>query len=162
MREQWRNLWEARSGEERAVAAVLAVVAAAVLYCWLWQSAESARDRLGASVTALRAQAARLEQQGAEYERLRVQPAVAASATDLRALVQAQTGASGLSRSLTRVDAPDPGQVHVVLGAVAFADWLGWVASLGAQQVRLASCRIEALSQPGMVSVTATLVRAKP
>ena len=47
----------------------------------------------------------------------------------------------------------------MVFGAVAFADWLNWVASLTSQQVRLDACRIEALSTPGLVSVTATLVR---
>jgi len=75
-------------------------------------------------------------------------------------LVQSQAGA-GLARALVRIDALDNDQVVVVFGAVAFADWLNWVAGLKAQHVRLAACRIEALSTPGLVSVTATLVRAK-
>ena len=50
----------------------------------------------------------------------------------------------------------------VVFGAVAFADWLNWIAALKSQHVRLDACRIEALSTPGLVSVTATLIRAKP
>jgi general secretion pathway protein M len=48
-----------------------------------------------------------------------------------------------------------------VFGAVAFADWLDWIAGLESQQVRLEAGRIEALSTPGLVSVTATLVRAQ-
>jgi len=48
-----------------------------------------------------------------------------------------------------------------VFGAVGFADWLNWVAGLTSQQVRLDACRVEALSTPGLVSVTATLVRVK-
>lgn len=162
MRERLRSLWASRPQHERTVVAVLALVLAALLYCWLWQAADRARGRLSASVVGLRAQAVRLEQQAAEYERLRARPPVAVSTTDLRSLVQAQAGASGLSRSVQRIDAPDVGQVQVVLGAVAFADWLNWVSALASQQVRLAACRIEALSTPGMVSVTATLVRAKP
>jgi len=67
-----------------------------------------------------------------------------------------------LSGALVRIDAPDANQVVVVFGAVAFADWLNWIAGLRSQHVRLDTCRIEALSTPGMVSVTATLVRAKP
>ena len=55
---------------------------------------------------------------------------------------------------------PDADHVQVAFGAVAFADWLGWIAALQAQQVRLEAARIEALSAPGMVSVTATLTRA--
>jgi general secretion pathway protein M len=60
-----------------------------------------------------------------------------------------------------RVDAPDADQVVVVFGAVAFADWLNWIDALKAQQVRLDTCRIEALSTPGLVGITATLVRPK-
>jgi general secretion pathway protein M len=47
----------------------------------------------------------------------------------------------------------------VVFGAVPFADWLGWVAALQAQNVSLDAARVEALAAPGMVSVTATLGR---
>jgi general secretion pathway protein M len=141
---------------------LLAAVVIAVLYLWLLYSAERARSRLGTTVTALRAQAARLEQHAAEYERLRAKAPATASNTDLRTLVQAQAGAAGLSRALHRVDSPDPGQVQVVLGAVAFVDWLDWIAALESQQVRLAACRIEALAAPGMVNVTATLVRPTP
>jgi general secretion pathway protein M len=157
-----RRFWESRSPRERTVAAVLAAVLGAALYLWLLHSADRARSRLGTSVTALRAQAARLDRNAIEYERLRARPPATVSTTDLRALVEAQAGAAGLSRALTRIDVPDASQVQVVLGAVAFADWLDWVAALRSQQVRLAACRIEVLSTPGMVNVTATLVRAKP
>ena len=162
MKERLRPWWEVRSQQERAIAVALAVAVAALLYVWLWQSAERERTRLAASVTSLKAQAARLEQQAVEYERLRAKPPAVTSTTDLTTLVQAQAGASGLTRSLQRLDALDPGRVQVVLGSVAFADWLAWVSALASQQVRLGACRIEALSTPGMVSVTATLVRAKP
>ena len=161
MRTRLRRLWESRAPRERAIIAALAVMLGAVLYVWLVQSAERARVQLHTSVTTLRAQAARLERQAAELERLRATPATPASQTDLRTLVQAQAGAAGLSRALVKIDAPDANQVVVVFGAVAFADWLNWVASLKSQQVRLDTCRIEALSTPGMVSVTATLLRAK-
>jgi type II secretory pathway component PulM len=76
--------------------------------------------------------------------------------------VQAQAGATGLSRALQRIDALDANQVQVVFGAVAFADWLAWVAKLQAQHVRLDACRVEALTAPGLVSVSATLIRVRP
>jgi general secretion pathway protein M len=162
MRARLRKVWESRAPRERVVIATLAVVLAAALYLLLVQSAGRARGQLHTSVTTLRAQAARLEQQAAELERLRAAPAISASQTDLRTLVQAQAGAAGLSRALVRIDAADADQVVVVFGAVAFADWLNWIAGLKSQHVRLDACRIEALSTPGLVSVTATLVRAKP
>jgi len=160
MKTKLRTLWLSRAPRERVVFAVLAVLAGVASYVWLVQAADRAHTRLRASVPALRAQAARLERQAGDLERLRSAPPAAASKTDLRTLVQAQAGAAGLSRALVRIDAPDANQVVVVFGAVAFADWLNWVAGLTAQQVRLDVCRVEALSTPGLVSVTATLVRS--
>jgi len=160
MNAKLRTLWQSRAPRERVVIAVLVVLAVVASYVWLVQAADRAHTRLRASVPALRAQAARLEQQAGDLERLRSAPPAAASKTDLRTLVQAQAGAAGLSRALVRIDAPDANQVVVVFGAVAFADWLNWVAGLTAQQVRLDVCRVEALSMPGLVSVTATLVRS--
>jgi len=160
MNAKLRALWQSRAPRERVVIAVLAELAGVASYVWLVQAADRAHTRLRASVPSLRAQAARLEQQAGDLERLRSAPPAAASKTDLRTLVQAQAGAAGLSRALVRIDAPDANQVVVVFGAVAFADWLNWIAGLTAQQVRLDVCRVEALSAPGLVSVTATLVRS--
>ena len=160
LKAQLHKAWESRAPRERVILAVLAVVLGVALTVWFVQSAVQARVQLRASVTTLRAQAARLDQQAIEVGRLRTAPAISASQTDLRALVQAQAGATGLARALVRIDAPDADHVLVVFGPVAFADWLNWIAGLKSQHVRLDACRIEA-STPGLVSVTATLVRAK-
>lgn len=159
---QLRKTWESRAPRERAVIAILAVVLGVALTVWLVQSAAQARVQLRASVTTLRAQAERVDRQALEIGRLRAAPAVTASVSDIRTLVQTQAGAAGLARALVRIDTPDADQAIVVFGAVAFADWLHWVAGLKSQHIRLANCRIEALATPGQVSVTATLVRAKP
>jgi len=156
-----RRLWQSRAPRERMVIAVLAAVLGAALYLWLLHSADRARGQLRASVATLRTQAALLEQQATEYQRLRAMPAPAASPTDLRALVQARADAARLSGALSRIDAPDADHVRLTFGAVSFADWLGWIAALQAQQLRLESARVEALSAPGVVSVTATLSRAR-
>lgn len=156
-----RKFWESRRPHERVAAAALGAALVVVLYVWLVHTADRARVQLRATVTTLRAHAARLDQQAAEYERLHATPPVPASATDLRTLVQAQAGAGGLSRALLRVDAPDANQVRIAFGAVAFADWLALVANLQAQQIRLDVCRVEALSTPGLVNATATFIRAK-
>ncbi len=162
MRAQVRKLWESRAPRARENIAAMAVVLGIALYAALLQTASRARKQLGTSVTTLRAQAANLDRQAVELERLRAAPVISASATDLRTLVQAQAGAAGLSGALVRIDALDSNQVVVVFGAVAFADWVNWIGALNSQHVRLDTCRIEALSTPGLVSVTATLVRAKP
>ena len=161
MTAQLRKAWAARAPRERTILLALALTLAAVIYVWVVLATEHARVELRGGIKTLRAQAVHLEQQAAEFERLRAAPPVAAAQTDLRALVQAQAGAAGLSSALVKIDAPDADQVLVVFGAVPFADWLNWVSSLQAQHVRLDACRIEALALPGMVSVSATLLRAK-
>ncbi len=162
MKARLRRLWVSRAPRERAIIAVLALVLGVLLYMAFVQTAWRARAQLRTGVTTLRAQANVLEQQAAEIERLRAAPTVAASQTDMRTLVQAQVDAAGLSRALVRIDAPDADHVVVVFGAVAYADWNNWIVSLKPQHIRLDTCRIEALSTPGLVSVTATLARAKP
>lgn len=161
MKATLRKLWESRSPRDRIVVAMLCGLVGIALYAWLVSSVGRAHERLRSSVPALRAQAALLENQAAEFGRLRALPPVPASKTDLRTLVQTHAGTAGLSGALTRIDAADANQAVVVFGSVGFADWRSWVESLKAQQVRVESCRIEALSTPGMVSVTATLIRSK-
>jgi general secretion pathway protein M len=161
MKARLLKIWESRSPRDRVVIAILAAVVAALLYLWLAQSAYRSRTQLGASLTVLRAQANRLDLDATELARVRALPAPPAAQTDLRTLVQARVDAAGLARALVRIDAPDANQVRVVFGAVAFADWLAWVASLQAEHVRLDTGRIEALSTSGMVGVMATFTRAK-
>jgi len=156
-----RRVWESRAPRERMVIAALAAVLGVASYLLLLHSADRARGQLRTSVAALRTQAALLDQQAAEHQRLSAAPATPASPTDLRTLVQARADAARLSGALTRVDALDADHVRIAFGAVSFVDWLGWIAALQAQQVRLEVARIEALSAPGMVSATVTLTRAR-
>ncbi len=162
MKARLAKMWESRSPRDRVVIAILAAIVGAAVYFWLAQSAYRARTQLGASLTALHAQATRLNLDAIELERVRAVPAPATSQTDLRTLVQARAEAAGLARALLRIDAPDANQVQVVFGAVAFSEWLAWVASLQTEHIRLDTGRIEALSAPGMVGVTATFTRARP
>lgn len=161
MRTQLRKTWQARAPRERAIIAALAVVLGAVLYVWLVQSAGQVRARLSASVATLQTQAVRIEQQSAEFSRLRTAPPATVSTTDLLTLVQGRIGDAGLAHALVSINALNAEQVVVVFGAVAFADWIKWIAGLQSQHIRLDACRIEALSTAGLVSVTATLVRAQ-
>lgn len=157
-----RQAWEARAPRERTVIAVVAIIFSAGLYLWLVQAASQAQTRLSASVTIQRMQAARLDQQAAEVERLRAAPLTVTPVADLRGRVEAQAAMAGISGALVKIESPNASQVELVFGAVAFADWLNWVASLSSQHIRLDACRIEALPAAGMVSVSATLRQATP
>lgn len=160
MTKHLRQLWQSRTPRERNIVLVLAAIVVVTLYVALVVSAGRARPQLRASVLSLRADAIRLEQHASEVDRLRTVRAPAASQTDLRTLIQDQAGSAGLAETLVRIDAQDANRVQAVFGAVAFPDWLNWIVALNAQNIRLETCRIEALTKPGLVSVTATFVRA--
>lgn len=153
--------WQACTPRERMVLTWGAAILAAALYLWLLQSASEARTKLTTAVTTLRTNAARLELHASEVERLRTLQLAPAASIELRTLVQNQADAAGLSRALLGITVVDTSQVQVAFGSVAFADWLRWIDSLHKQQVRLDTCRIEALSTAGLISVTATLVRTR-
>lgn len=159
MKAQLRKLWESRAPRERTTIMVMTAVLAVALYGWLIQSGGRNHTRLRESVATLRLQANQLEQQAAELKRLRATPVKTVSQTDLRTLVQAQADSAGLTSALVKIDTPDANQVVVVFSAVAFADWLNWVTSLKSQQIRVDTCQIEAQPKPGIVNVTATLLR---
>lgn len=160
MRARLHTLWDSRSPRDRVVVAVLTAATAVALYAWLVVSGGQVHSRLQASVATLRAQAAGVEQQAVELERLRATPVAAVSQTDLRAVVEAMVEEAGLSSALAKVDAVDANQVLLVFGPVEFSVWLDWIGSLKSQHIRLSACRIEAQSAPGTVGVTMTLVRA--
>jgi general secretion pathway protein M len=159
MKTALRKLWLSRAPRERMVIAVLAAIVGIASYALLVHSADRGRSQLRASIATLRTQAVLLDQQAAEHQRLRAAPAPAASAADLRGVVQGRADAARLA--LTRIDAPDAEHVRVTLGAVAFADWLALVIALQAQHVRLEAARVEALAAPGLVSVNATFARSR-
>ena len=161
MKARLRKLWESRSPRDRAIIAVLAAVVGTLLYVALVQSAHRARAQLDSSLSVLRARALRMDADANELARVRAAPAVPVPQTDLRTQLQAQAGVAGFASALVRMDARDADQVQVVFGSIAFADWLTWVASLQAQHIRVDTGRIEALTTPGLVSVTATFVRAR-
>jgi type II secretory pathway component PulM len=154
-----RNLWLARSPQERKALGAGGALLFLLLYVWLLQAGGAARATLQDSVLSLRSEAAALEQQAVELEQLRSLPSVSTSETGLLPLLQTATANAGLTDLLLRSEALDNDQVSMTFGAIPFATWLRWVDELQAQNIRVASARIEALSTPGLVSVTATLSR---
>ena len=162
LRDHLRRAWLERAPHERVILAALTAIVAAVLYVMFLQVSSRERAKIGASVAQLRSQATTLEEQARELVQLRAVPAQSVPTQNLRTQVQARITDAGLARVLVSIDAPDPDRVKVVFGSLPFADWLAWVVSLQAQHIRLEDCRIEALTEPGLVAVTATFARAKP
>lgn len=157
-----RALWQSRSPRERQGWLGVLMLAMAVLYVALVGSALQSREPLRGDVEALRADMARMNQQAVELARLRALPPPAAPAAALRARVQSSLDGAMLSSAVASLETPDPEHAIVVFNAVAFSDWLGWLEGLAAQQIRLESCRIDALPASGRVNITATLASAGP
>jgi general secretion pathway protein M len=137
----------------------LGVILSAVLYLELVSAADRARTRMRSSLPQLRVQAEEFEQQAAGYERIKVTPSTPPSSGDLHALAQTQADALGLSHALNGIDALGDDQVQVAFKAVPFSDWLKWAVAMQLQGVRFEKGRIEALPEPGIVTVTGTFVR---
>jgi general secretion pathway protein M len=153
--------WRVRTRSERAVLAVLVAIAAIVLYVIAFAEVEGRRQKLSSRVNMLSVQAAALERDAAEIERLRNAARAAPAAGDLRTAIEAQARASGVSRNVVRLDSKSADAIEAVLAPVAFGDWLAWVSALQRQGIRVETCRIEALATPGLVNVTATLTRGR-
>ena len=160
MKMRLKLFWQERGKQEKLFLMILAAALVLAAYVGLVVAATRARTDLATSLLSLRSQAARMERDAGEILSLRQRPVAKSSVVDLRILAQTQAGAAGLTRSLQRAEAPSSNQVQTVFAAAAFADWLIWLRGMQAQQIRLESCRLEALSSaPGLVSVTASLSR---
>jgi general secretion pathway protein M len=162
MKTQLRTLWLSRSPSQRRVIIGLAAVLGMALYAWLLISGGSLRAQTQVSVGILRAQSATLEQQAHDLKRLQALPQPPISRVDLGEQIRVRADEAGVGHALVIVAAPDAKRMVVAFAAVAFPDWLDWVAALNVQQVSLAACRIDALPTPGMVKVTATLLHNVP
>lgn len=162
LKNRWQLMMASLAPRERWIVAAMAAVLVTIFYGWLVHAATTARTPLRNHVALLRTQAARLDQQALDYIHVLAAPAVTASSTDLRTLLQTRVNEAGLATALVSVDMQGANQAIVVFGAIAFADWLQWIAALESQHIALASCRIESLATPGQISVTATLMRSPP
>jgi general secretion pathway protein M len=162
MKAKLEEMWKSRTPRERSVITGLVIILILASYGWFVTSAHQVRARLHSSMATLRAQAAQLRQDVSEYERLRAAPPAPITPVDLRILIKSQADALGVSRSLVEPEMEGSDQIRVVLNSLPFADWLSLVAAMQMQRVRLENSRIQALPEPGMVSVTATFNRSTP
>lgn len=153
-----RRFWAARDRRERVILAAGGVLlAVALLYVYAWQPVVRERTRLEASLPTLRVQLQEMRAGAQEAEALKRVPKLATLSIDA-AMRQAGTEAA-LSATAAQTAIIDAAHTRVTMQAVSFEQWLRWITALQAHyRVRVESCRIEALPQPGAVRVEATLV----
>ena len=152
--------WEERSARERAfLAAGALLVAGAALYGLLWEPALKANARLDTALPRLRAQAEDMRAQQKEILLLRKTAASASPAADLRALLRASAARGAMAGTAHSLEWTSTERVAFAAAAVDFDRWLQWVSAVQRELgIRLESCAIGALSEPGMVRIEATFV----
>jgi len=157
------STWRESSARERAALLAAAGLAlAAALYAFLWEPGLAARKSLGASLPQLRAQLEDMRRQHAEIAALRKNLAAAPRQDDLATLLRASAAQTPFAGALERVDALPDGKVRVQAASVPFGAWLAWVESLQRDLgIRVVTCRIGALGEPGLVRLDATFAGAR-
>lgn len=168
MKARWQAFkkrhWDGRAARERrAIALATLGLSPFLAYFLLWQPAYVANKKLRVAIPAMRAQAAHLRTQMAEVEMLnhRPHPAIL-DATSLRAAVEASSLRHKMRDAISSLDAQEPNAVRVTLASVSFEEWVNWLRVLQQEQhIRPESVGIAALTQPGMVKISATLTNGE-
>ena len=156
-----RTFWTQINSRERLVivggALLLLIV---IVYFYLWQPLSQERLRLRASLPQLKLSAAQMRANVDEVTRLKANLNQAPqSAQSLRTLLEQSAAAYKLRDNLSQINTEGDNRIRLRLGSVPFDDWIQWLAQLQTQyRIRLESCRVEGLPQPGMVKVDAVLI----
>ncbi len=152
------GFWSERSARERlALLAAVAFVFAAALYAFLWEPGLAARKALAVTLPQLRAQVQDMRWQREEIARLRKQLGSATRSGDAASLLRASVARTSFSAAAPRIESLPNSQVRLRAESVQFDAWVSWLGELQRELgLRLESCRVVALDQPGMVQVEAT------
>ncbi len=161
MKKVVKTFWQSRAPSERRTISIMLTVLIFSLCGWVLYSATKARGPLSENVMILRSQAVGVAEGAAELSRLRALPQAVLSTANLRDLLLQQLENAGLSDTLLNTSAQSANHVEAVFGVINFSQWLKLIEQLHAQNVRVESAVVETLATPGLVSITATLIRVQ-
>jgi len=153
--------WQRLPAAWRRLAVYVIAIIGGGFFMWFLQTLDHTHTALRRSMPALRAQAALLDQRAVEFTQLRARPPLASATVDLRALVQTELNAAGLTVQADGLEVLEGGRVRVALATVAFADWLSLLERLQTQQVLVEVCSVQVLAMRGRVQASATLTLAR-
>lgn len=155
--------WDTRAPSERRFIVIGACFVLPILcYLLLWQPSHDAVSKLYKQMPQLRIGLAQMRQSAAQVEEMRHRPKVAVmDAMAVKSAIEESASRHQLLEALTSVTPQEPNGARITLTAVAFEKWLVWLRELQtAQHLRIDTVAITRLSEPGMVSVRASLTNA--
>lgn len=161
MKEKFQQFWKQASSRERwLIGGGFGLLLVVVLVFYVWQPVVRDRQKLRANLPHLRANAEQMHLSAAEVTRLKTLPASALLPNGgIRSAVEKSAETFKLRDSTSKVSVEGDGRVSISMASVPFDNWVRWLGYLQEQyRIRLESCRVEALPQPGMVRVKAVLV----
>ena len=157
---RFQLFWDGLAARERGLIVFgLAVLLPIGLYLYIWQPVTEERARLTTRVQQLRVELTQLRADAEEIKRLQSQIPVRGG-NSLEVVARQSAALFGLPDMERSLSARGNDRLEVNLESVAFDAWLRWLGELGLQGVSLATCKVEALPEPGMVRIKATLARA--
>jgi general secretion pathway protein M len=157
---RFQLFWDGLAARERGLIVFgLAVLLPIGLYLYIWQPVTEERARLTTRVQQLRVELTQLRADAEEIKRLQSQMPVRGG-NSLEVIARQSAALFGLPDLERSLSARGNDRLEVNLESVAFDAWLRWLGELGLQGVSLATCKVEAMPEPGMVRIKATLARA--
>jgi len=160
MKERFQQFWQQASPRERwLIGGGFGLFLVAVLVFYVWQPVVRDRQKLRVILPQLRVNAEQLHLNAAEVVGLKTLPSSASLPNGgIRGAVEESAAAFKLRDSMNQVSVEGDGRISISMATVPFDNWVRWIGHLQEQyRIRLESCRVEALPQPGMVRIKAVL-----
>lgn len=161
MKAMLQQFWKQAPPRERwIIGGGFGLLLVVVLVFYVWQPLVRDRQKLRANLPQLRLNAEQVRLNAAEVNKLKALPASAELPNGgIRGVVETSATAFKLRESLGQVIVEGNERISISMTIVSFDSWVRWIGNLQEQyRLRLESCQVEALPQPGLVNIKAVLV----
>ena len=160
MKARLQLFWKQASPQERwIIGGGFGLLLVVVLVFYVWQPLVRDRQKLRTSLPQLRLNAEQVRLNAAEVVKLKALPAPALMPSGIRGVVETSAAFFKLRESLGQVNVEGDERISISMTKASFDSWIRWLGHLQEQyRIRLESCQVEALPQPGLVNIKAVLV----
>lgn len=161
MKARLQQFWKQASPQERwLVGGGFGLLLVVVLVFYVWQPLVRDRQKLRAYLPQLRINAEQVRLNATEVGKLKALPPSAILPNgDIRGVIETSAAAFKLRESLEHTNVEGNERISIAMTQISFDSWVRWLGHLQQQyRIRLESCQVEALPQPGLVNIKAALV----